>query len=163
MAEVEVADGISFPDTNDGNRWVVGGVITDGTGRAFAQRRSPNRALFPHCWDIVGGHVEPGESMLDALGREITEETGWRLTAVLADLYRLVWTPGDGVDRYEIDYLVRVDGDLSAPELEREKHTEFMWVDENETHLLRDHRDPGDYFVADIVALGLGRAKELGC
>ncbi|MFG2512516.1 NUDIX hydrolase [Streptomyces sp. NPDC048584] len=41
--------------------------------RSEAQRRP---AAFPDCWHIVGGHVEPGESLPDALVREVQEETG---------------------------------------------------------------------------------------
>lgn len=159
--QVDVAAGIEFPRADDGNLWVVAAVIVDADGRAFAQRRSPDRKVFPHCWDVVGGHVEPGESLLDALTREISEETGWTLTAVLDEVYRLVWTPEDGIERHEVDYLVRVQGDLAAPELEHGKHTESMWVDDDHLHLLHDHRDPGDYFIADVVARGLQRAREL--
>ncbi|WP_046472489.1 NUDIX domain-containing protein [Allosalinactinospora lopnorensis] len=160
-ADVRVEAGIGFPDTGDGNLWVAGAVIVDDTGRAFAQRRSPDRKVFPNCWDIVGGHVEAGEDMLAAIRREVAEETGWELTGILADLGYLAWTPEDGVERHEVDYLVRVRGDLSAPKLEPGKHTEFMWVAEDDVHLLRDHRDPGEYFIVDIVALGLERAREL--
>ncbi|GAB3728700.1 NUDIX hydrolase [Nocardiopsis nanhaiensis] len=159
---VDVADGIEFPDTADGNRWVAGAVITDGAGHVFAQRRSATRKVFPHCWDVVGGHVEDGESMLEGLAREVREETGWTLSGVVAELYRLDWDPGDGLTRREVDYLVRVDGDLNAPVLEAEKHTEFMWVDDSKVHLLRDSRDPGDYFITDIVQLGLDAARKLG-
>lgn len=156
---ISVAPDIRFPAVRDGERWVAGAVITDGEGRVFVQRRSTDRRLFPGCWDLVGGHAEPGESVPDALGREIAEETGWRLTAVLAELDRLVWTPGDGVQRHEADYLVRVAGDLAAPRLEPGKHTEFRWIGETELGLLHDSRDPGDTFVADMAARGLARAK----
>jgi 8-oxo-dGTP diphosphatase len=156
---VEIAEGITFPDTADGERWVAGAVVVDAQGRAFAQRRSATRKVFPNCWDVVGGHVEDGETMLGALAREIHEETGWTLSAVVAELYRLDWDPGDGVTRREVDYLVRVDGDLTAPVLEADKHTEYMWVDDAKLHLLRDARDPGDYFITDIVKLGLEAAR----
>lgn len=158
---VRVAEGIEFPDTADGHRWVAAAAIIDERGNVFAQRRSATRKIFPHCWDVVGGHVEEGEGMLDALTREIAEETGWRLSEVIAELYRLDWDPGDGAVRREIDYLVRVEGDLNQPTLEVGKHTEFMWVDESKVPLLHDARDPGDYFIADIVQKGLDAARTL--
>ncbi|WP_017590309.1 NUDIX hydrolase [Nocardiopsis ganjiahuensis] len=158
---VEIAEGIEFPDTADGRMWVAGAVIVDDRGNAFAQRRSATRKVFPNCWDVVGGHVEDGETMLQALAREVHEETGWTLSAVVAELYRLDWDPGDGRTRSEVDYLVRVDGDLADPTLEADKHTEFMWVDETGLDLLRDSRDPGEYFIRDIVEKGLAAAREL--
>ena len=156
---IEVAPGIVFPDTLDGRTHVAGAVIASPDGRIFAQRRSPHRKVFPNCWDIVGGHVEPGETMPACLAREIEEETGWRLRRVEAELYRVSWDPGDGVTRHEVDYLVRVDGDLGAPRLEAGKHTEFMWVDEERVPLLHDARDPGDYFITDIVERGLDAVR----
>ncbi|WP_223778061.1 NUDIX domain-containing protein [Streptomyces sp. 135] len=79
---VAVEDGIEFPVPADGERWAVGAVILNRDGAAFAQRRGPGRRLFPDCWDIVGGHVEPGESLLDTLAREVAEETGRHLRRV---------------------------------------------------------------------------------
>lgn len=156
---ITVAPGIAFPDTSDGRTHVAGAVIVDDRGRIFTQRRSAARKIFPHCWDIVSGHVEQGEGMLDTLAREVEEETGWRLTTVLAELFRISWDPGDGLTRHEVDYLVRVEGDLDAPRLEPGKHTEFMWVDDSLVHRLRDARDPADYFVTDIVRRGLDAGR----
>ncbi|WP_017610150.1 NUDIX hydrolase [Nocardiopsis xinjiangensis] len=161
MDRITVAPGITFPDTSDGRTYVAGAVITDPQGRVFTQRRSPHRRIFPHCWDIVGGHVEHGESMLQGLAREVTEETGWRVSEVLAELFSIEWDPGDGITRHESDYLVRVEGDLQAPQLEPDKHTEYMWVDDSLVHRLRDERDPGDYFITDIVQRGLDAARGL--
>ncbi|GAA3758786.1 8-oxo-dGTP pyrophosphatase MutT (NUDIX family) [Spinactinospora alkalitolerans] len=161
-AEVRVGTGIEIPPVDEGRRWVVGAVITDGRGRAFAQRRAPHRRIFPDSWDIVGGHVEAGETVLEALGREIAEETGWALTEVVADLGSLVWTPDDGIERFEVDYLVRVEGDLDAPALEWDRHTEFAWVGDDQLDLLADRNDPTHTFVADIVALGLTLSSDLG-
>jgi 8-oxo-dGTP diphosphatase len=107
-------------------------VIVDDQGRIFLQRRSPSRSLFPDTWDIVGGHLEPGESALGALRREITEETGWQLAEILATLVPISYTGDDGRLRVEEDFVVRVDGDLADPRLEADKHTEYRWVAEKE-------------------------------
>lgn len=60
----------------EGRECVVGALIADSADRVFVQKRSTNRRLFPGCWDIAGGHVEPGEMLEQALAREIREETG---------------------------------------------------------------------------------------
>lgn len=48
----------------------AGALVVDHDGRIFFQRRSPHRRLFPNCWDIVGGHLDPGEDIDQALRRE---------------------------------------------------------------------------------------------
>lgn len=35
--------------------------------------RSATKAWYPHVWDFPGGHLEPGESSLHALVRELRE------------------------------------------------------------------------------------------
>lgn len=114
----------------------AGALIVDAAGRIFVQRRSADRKLFPNAWDIVGGHLEPGESDLDALRREITEETGWHLAEVVAALPPITYTGEDGRDRVEVDFLVRVHGDLRHPRLEPDTHTEHRWIGPEEVDAL---------------------------
>ncbi|PWK64732.1 hypothetical protein BCL76_11454 [Streptomyces sp. CG 926] len=70
----DVDPDVELPVPAAGELWTVGAVILNGDGEAFAQKRSPDRHLFPDSWDIVGGHVEAGETLLEALAREIEEE-----------------------------------------------------------------------------------------
>lgn len=39
-------------------------------------RRAANRKSFPGCWDLIGGHVEAGETAEQAFLREMDEEIG---------------------------------------------------------------------------------------
>ena len=41
--------------------------------------RHPLREWYPDCWDLVGGHVETGESSHEAVIRECYEELGVRV------------------------------------------------------------------------------------
>ena len=134
----------------EGRRLVVGALVHDGAGRLFVQRRSEDRALYPGCWDVVGGHAEAGEGVLEALRREVAEETGWRLQAVGEVVEILDWEAG-GEAKREIDLLVTVQGDLHAPRLERGKHTAARWLTVDELPLLLERRDPDDVFIHDIV------------
>lgn len=49
----------------------VSAVVADPGGRLLLQRRTDNQL-----WSVPGGAVELGESVLDALRREVLEETG---------------------------------------------------------------------------------------
>lgn len=49
-------------------------IVLDGDGRILLARRAGEP--FKDCWDTPGGFVEEGEHPLDALRRELLEETG---------------------------------------------------------------------------------------
>jgi 8-oxo-dGTP diphosphatase len=134
----------------DHRRLVVGALIHDATGRIFVQRRSLQRALYPGCWDVVGGHAEPGEGVVEALGREIREETGWHLASVGQVVEILDWE-ANGEPKREIDLLATVTGDLAAPVLEPGKHTAWRWLAPGELAVLLERRDPDDVFIHDIA------------
>ena len=51
----------------------VGALIRDDQGRVFVQRRATTRRILPGVWDIVGCHIEVGETLEESLAREIKE------------------------------------------------------------------------------------------
>ena len=137
----------------------AGALILDAAGRIFVQLRSPDRRLFPGTWDIVGGHLEPGETTLDALRREIQEETGWQLAAILAELEPVTYTGEDGLTRYEEDFLVRVDGDLARPRLEVGKHTEYRWICQSDVPALFTPGTTANDLMRALLTAGFDRAR----
>lgn len=110
--------------------------------------------MFPGCWDIAGGHVEDGESVTDALRREIHEETGWQLSRVLRLVTAMCWEAG-GRRRLELDYAVEASGDLERPRQDPSEHVAWRWIDAAQLPLLLERRDPVDKAVHDIVELAL--------
>ena len=129
----------------------VGAFIRDDRHHVYAHRRTPSRRLLPGIWDVVGGHLEPGETAEQALAREIEEETGWTLRHIEAVIADWEWEI-DGRVRRELDYLVEVDGDLSAPRLEAGKHDASAWVGPDDLELMMEGRTDGDRRLRDIVA-----------
>ena len=57
----------------------VGAVVHDPQGRLLLIRRArePSRGL----WSLPGGRVEPGETLTEAVEREVLEETGLEVRA----------------------------------------------------------------------------------
>ena len=106
---------------------------------------------MPGIWDIVGGHLEVGETPEQALVREVEEETGWTVRDI-------VWTVADweweyeGRVRRELDYLITVDGDLARPRLEPGKHDASAWAGPGDLDLLMVNRTDGDRRLRDLVA-----------
>jgi len=79
----------------------VGAVIHDQAGRLLVVQRgqAPGRGL----WSIPGGRAEPGETDIEALTREVAEETGLRIR--VGELAGRVQRAGPGGLTYDIaDY-----------------------------------------------------------
>lgn len=54
---------------------VINAFLINNSNQIWIPRRSPNKKLFPLCWDTsVGGHVMAGETYEQAFVRELQEE-----------------------------------------------------------------------------------------
>jgi 8-oxo-dGTP diphosphatase len=61
-------------DRSARTRLSVAALVRDGS--VLLAHRHPSRRWYPDCWDLVGGHVEPGELPHQAVRRECLEELG---------------------------------------------------------------------------------------
>ena len=124
------ADG-SEPDTNRQPVRQCACAILCRDGRVLLGRRSRSARTYPGCWDVVGGHVEPGESVEAALVREVREEVG-----VTATTYEWLGTLSEpdpevnGAAAYHFYGVTARDG--GEPEMLGTEHSELRWfpVDE---------------------------------
>lgn len=138
----------------EGRKCVVGGLITNSMGKLFLQKRSPYIEPFAGCWDIPGGHVESGESLYDALSREIMEETGWELIQIIKIVEIIDWetkTEKTCNKKREFDFLVEVNGDYENPKLELLNFTEFRWIDFSEMEILQENLARGETLISKLA------------
>jgi 8-oxo-dGTP diphosphatase len=162
QADTDDLDQLQAAAVADGRRPVVAAIVRNREGKAFVHRRGPDRHFLPNGWDVLGGHVEDGESLLDALRREVEEESGWHVTGKPRLIYVVDWeTSDDGVPyrRREFDFLIEVDGDLDHPRLEKPQHTEYRWIGRDELELLDENAGKDHGIVRTIVELALSDGR----
>lgn len=102
----------------------VKALLRNGDGKFLLIRRSSEK--YPEVgarWDIVGGRINPGETLMENLRREIREETGLDMAAEpkLVAAQDILRVPGRHVVR--LTYVGEIDG---QPQLDGD-HTEFRW------------------------------------
>lgn len=101
-------------------------VIFKSGDEVLTLKRSKLDEYYPDSWDFPGGHVEDGESIFDAIKREIKEEIGIDLNiqTKLIDFFDEVVA---GIRYLELEFLAEVDkNDLNI--VLNDEHTEYKWV-----------------------------------
>ena len=95
------------------------GAILLSSGTLLLGRRSAHRS-YPDCWDIIGGHIEPGESIEQALVREVEEEIG----VMPVQFAKLTSLHAEGIELH----IYRVDEWVGgSPVLRGDEHVELRW------------------------------------
>jgi 8-oxo-dGTP diphosphatase len=100
-------------------------------GRVLLVHRSPNRRVYPDVWDLPGGHIEAGETELDALAREMHEELSVQIaTGSAIHLCRLEVGRGEESVRFSAWIVGEWEGTPTnaAPD----EHDEIRWFQPEE-------------------------------
>jgi 8-oxo-dGTP diphosphatase len=94
----------------------VGAILLDGDRILMAQR---GKQPLKGWWSLPGGALEIGESLADAVRREVREETGLVIEPVgVLEIFERVMRDAEGVPEYHyvlIDYVCRILGGQLAP------------------------------------------------
>ena len=120
-------------------RIVVTGILKD-KDLFLVVRRSKEDDLYPGCWEFPGGHIEFGETISDALKRELKEEIGF------SDFDNPIITnytdevkekSGKTIHNIELDFIIEANKENINITLSKE-HTEYAWVPK-ESELIDDY------------------------
>lgn len=150
-------------------RIIVDALLYNQDGHIFAQKRSANRLKHPNCWDLIGGHLEPNESLVDALKREIVEEIGTEMFEI-EELLDIVdyeaeansLKPGEQVSERLFQFLVRLEGNPQII-LEKDKVTEYRWFSMENVEITTENRTgeaENINYIKNAILKALDRLKE---
>lgn len=119
---------------------VAGGIVLRGEQLLLVRNRRRNDSVE---WSTPGGVVDPGETMLEALGREVLEETGIQVRLWEGPLYEIT------VDFADLGWRLRVETHRAVDwngEIVLEdpdgivEHADFYGLDACEIHLVQSPR-----------------------
>jgi 8-oxo-dGTP diphosphatase len=121
----------------------VGALFIRADGEVLLGLRAPTKKVWPNHWDTIGGRVEGGESLEQALIREVQEEIGvtptrFRLIATVRERRPDIY--GDAL--HHVYAVTRWQG--GEPANACHEHSELRWFGISEMLLLTNIVD-ADY------------------
>lgn len=109
---------------------VVGALVLNDTGKFLLVRCPKFKKLV-----VPGGHVEWGETLLDALRREVEEEIGINIEQPeVINVCEYVLTPDYLPDRHVVvvDYLVRTEAKEEDIKMDEDEIKQYFWLTADE-------------------------------
>ena len=103
--------------------------VHDGKGNILMTRRAPGKS-FAGTWENSGGAAQAGETSLQAIIRELGEETGIHAPA---EEFEFLSTTRDGLFFYD-HYCLRADIPLERIVLQPGETDDVRWVSMDEVH-----------------------------
>ncbi len=104
-------------------RFVVGAVITRGRKVLLLKRKK--KSFLGGVFEFPGGKVEANETLLDALRREVWEETGLKTRKVVSYLSFFDYAAKNGEKTRQFNFKVSVEG---TRRIKLTEHDSFAWV-----------------------------------
>jgi ADP-ribose pyrophosphatase YjhB (NUDIX family) len=123
-------------------------LLENEEGKYLLLRRSAKK--YPETgeqWDMVGGRIDPGTTLMENLAREVDEESGLSLEGSprLVAAQDILRVPGRHVVR--LTYLGRASGELKLSE----EHDAYRWFSLAEI----EADEKGDPYLKEILAQGV--------
>jgi len=100
-------------------------------------RRAAHEEYYPGCFEMPSGKVDDGETLGEALARELFEETGLTLSSVLAQIPEITYTTEKIISDHgnemqiiqtacQLNFAVETTDDVIT--LNEEEHLEWKWA-----------------------------------
>lgn len=112
--------------------------VFDGVDKVFLAKRAATKKFLPGLFELPGGHIDFGESLVDGLSREIVEELGMR--ASIGDPYDAYTYINEvkGSHSCEIVFFATFTDPIENIRLNPEDHSECRWAANEELDTITD-------------------------
>ncbi|MFF8919362.1 NUDIX hydrolase [Streptomyces sp. NPDC015032] len=118
-------DLIRAADADGITKHVVGAVISDAEGRVLLLHRAADDYLGG-LWELPSGGVDAGETLTEALHREVTEETGLTVIAIGTYLGHFDYLAKSGKQTRQFNFTARVTHESDTVKLT--EHDAHLWA-----------------------------------
>jgi len=109
---------------------VVAGVLRLN-GQMLLCHRRPDRTSWPDVWDLPGGHIDNGESIAEALVRELEEELGVQVEPPQGSPWMTLRVGNVELNLYLIDRWLGEPRNVAV-----EEHDDIRWFEADDLKLL---------------------------
>ena len=100
-------------------------------------------------WDIVGGRINPGDTLMKNLEREVEEETKLEISSAPRLICAQDIIPNEEKHVVRLTYLGQTEG--GEPDLDTDENVEYEWLTLDEM----EQKDGLDIYVKEILEKGL--------
>ena len=98
--------------------------IVNSRNKIYIQKRSANRSKFPNFWENAGGGALKGETSIQAMTREFSEEIGIAPNLKSAVMFKSIARIDDIVDFW----FIKQDFNIEDLNLQKEEVSDAKWV-----------------------------------
>ncbi|MET8779486.1 NUDIX domain-containing protein [Nocardia sp. NPDC004654] len=128
MIDTVLLENLSLDAQRDGVQQLVVGAVVHYDGKVLLLQR-PADDFMGGLWELPSGKVDPGETIDQALIREVKEETGLDITGIRGYLGEFDYQSGSGKKSRQFNFAV----DVADPEpIQLTEHDAYTWITEGE-------------------------------
>ncbi|MFG2210958.1 NUDIX hydrolase [Streptomyces sp. NPDC048638] len=124
-----LGDLLHAADADGITKHVVGAVISNAEGKVLLLHRTADDYLGG-LWELPSGGVDAGETLTEALLREVAEESGLTVTAVGVYLGHFDYLSKSGKKTRQFNFTAHVTHDSDPVKLT--EHDAHLWADRSE-------------------------------
>ncbi len=127
MIKAETLEELQEKAISEGIIKFVAGAYIVKNGKFLILHRAPGEDFLPGIDEIPSGGVDPGETILQGLHREISEETGLEIIDVSSYVNSFDYVSSSGKRTRQFNFLVKTNS--TDVRLNPSEHSEYVWVD----------------------------------